>query len=302
MSAVLLADAPIDQRERLSQAEFVERYLNPHKPVIVKNALKHWSAIGKWTPEYLAEAAGEREFTVDGKRLTIAELVRQVRASTASCPAPYLRNTPVRDLSPGLLSDIAPIPQYSTPNWLDTRFRPRKMQTILGRAVIPDVFIGGAGKSFPFLHYDKLNSHAYLNQIYGTKLYTLYAPDQTPYIYRNPEIPNQSMVKDIENPDLERFPLFAKARAIQAVLEPGSLIFIPAGWWHTAKNLEPAITISISVVNASNWSGLIRDQFQNARSSRRFGARMAAYPLAAYLSLVGMYRSLRRDREAVPAV
>ncbi|MGH9683827.1 MAG: cupin-like domain-containing protein [Candidatus Acidiferrales bacterium] len=290
-AAPVAAAGSIERRSNLSREEFTREYLLPHKPVIITDALRHWKAIDKWTPEYLRDRAGEHEFVVDGKTWKLKDLVAAVRESSAANPAPYLRNQPVQNLGAEWLADISPMPDYARPNWLETKFFPGKVHQRLGRAVIADFFLGGAGRSFPCLHYDLLNSHAFLGEIYGHKMYTMYSPDQTPFLYAKSDNPIESTV-NLQNPDLSRHPLFEKARAIQGVLNPGEMIFIPARWWHTAKNLDAAITISINVVNASNWNGLVKDQYEWSQRSKYRAIRLSALPYAAYLRGVGLYRSI----------
>ncbi len=54
-----------------------------------------------------------------------------------------------------------------------------------------------------------------------------------------------SKVLDIENPDLEKFPKFAKANSMECVLEPGDILYIPACWWHNVITLAPSISINV---------------------------------------------------------
>ena len=98
-----------------------------------------------------------------------------------------------------------------------------------------DLFIGGRGSRFPYLHYDNYFGYTFIFQIYGEKEFVVIPSDQSEFVY--PKITengasNTSSVTDIDNPDLEKFPLFAKATQARVVLEAGDMLFIPAGWWH----------------------------------------------------------------------
>jgi len=282
----------IDRRKDLGYEDFVRCYLKPHKPVILEGALREWYAVGKWTPRFFRQEYGDVEVVVDGQRRYLSDLVQLTLESSKECPAPYLRNFPIKEISEDLLADISPVPKYCSPNWLNTHFYPPKIREILGRAVIADIFIGGRGCSFPFLHYDMLNSHAFLSQIYGDKSFVLYSPEQTKWLYRSTEAPNRSLVDNAMEPDLGKFPLLKKAHPIRARLGPGDLLFIPSRWWHAASVLTPSITVSINVANASNWLGLIMDQCRNASSSPSLLNRLATPLLGAYLASVGFYRSV----------
>ena len=42
-------------------------------------------------------------------------------------------------------------------------------------------------------------------------------------------------------------------------LHPGETLFVPAGWWHTARILSPSVTVSINSVNRANSAAFRRD-------------------------------------------
>ncbi len=83
-------------------------------------------------------------------------------------------------------------------------------------------------------------------------------------MYPQEDPPNLSPLRDVEHPDLEKYPLFAKAHLTTFVLEPGELLFVPSRWWHTAKMLTPSITLSINTVNRSNWGNFSQDMTRKA--------------------------------------
>jgi hypothetical protein len=49
---------------------------------------------------------------------------------------------------------------------------------------------------------------------------------------------------DVEHPDLARFPNFAKARHMDAILGPGDALFLPKGWWHYVRALTPSFSVN----------------------------------------------------------
>ena len=36
-------------------------------------------------------------------------------------------------------------------------------------------------------------------------------------------------------------------------------MFIPCGWWHTAKSLTPSVSIALDLLNGSNWKAFSDD-------------------------------------------
>jgi len=122
-------------------------------------------------------------------------------------------------------------PQFARENTLD----------ILDKAVVPRLWIGNAVTAPT--HYDMLDGVACVAA--GHRRFTFFPPDQLPNLYIGPLdfAPGgqpTSLVK-VSAPDLERYPLFAKALAAAetAELEPGDAVFIPNLWWHNVESLDP---------------------------------------------------------------
>ena len=275
----------VDRRSGLTQREFVAEYLNPLKPVIVTDAIDRWPARQRWTPAFFREVYGARPVTVDGVEYRMSNLLDLIEHSSAAKPAPYLRNVGIAEWAPELLPDILPMPVQTQPNWLDSRLFPaRPSLTSL------ELYIGGAGASFPTLHFDNMHTHAFLMQLHGSKEYVVYSPAQTPWLYPRPGIEsNKSSIADIDHPDLDRFPLFARAVPGRCVLRAGEMLFVPSGWWHTARILEPSITVSANTMNASNWDGFADDYL---RTVVRHRSRPAVTLLSAYMRVFGFIERL----------
>jgi hypothetical protein len=264
----------IDRRAGLSAADFGHEYLDTPKPVILTDAISHWGALGRWTPQFFKQEYGDLVVQVDGESLTLGELIDRIEASTSDNPAPYLRNQPLSEWPPELLADVLPMPTCTRPNWLESRLFPSRT-----RMTYIEAYIGGEGARFPVLHYDGLHTHAYLMQLYGDKEYIVFAPDQTDYMYPTGVDGNTSSVADVLNPDLEAFPLFDRAQGVRFQLHPGETLFVPGGWWHTARILNPSVTVSINGVNKANGADFRHDY------ARQVGRRskMAGYALNSIL-------------------
>jgi histone arginine demethylase JMJD6 len=275
----------IDRREwaSLGRAPFQREYMLPLRPVVIAGGFNHWAARGKWTPEFFSRQHGSRAVLVDGRRWRLGDLIDEIQSSTPEKPAPYLRNELLTQWPAELLADISPMPDCTRPNWLESRAIPsRHPMTFV------ELYIGGAGARFPVLHYDNLHTHAFLMQLYGEKEYLALAPDQASFLYpQDGEAANKSSVDDLENPDLQRFPLFSQAKAVRFKLGPGETLFVPAGWWHTARILSTSITVSVNGANKANWSAFRKD-FADEHKARRWRAQL----LSLYLIALGGLFSL----------
>jgi hypothetical protein len=293
----------IDRRANLSQAEFLEKYLYPKKPVVITDAMCEWTALSRWTPEFFKATFGDMKFTIDqgtkagndyrnqpgSVEYTMRQFIDLVLESSVRNPAPYFRNRVFYDLFPTLAHDIDPLPEYFEPNWLPEHYLVGPMGRVLNRGAALELYIGGEGASFPVLHYDGGGTHAFLMQIYGRKKFIVYPPEQEIYLYPSLENPNFSTVNSLDNPDLQKFPLFANATATTFILEPGELLFVPSHWWHTTKMLTPSITLSINTANQSNWHELV-----SYYRTRRRG--LVSIAIGLYLTGAGAWRSWRDGR------
>jgi histone arginine demethylase JMJD6 len=263
MSEAYARSAPIylevPRREHLGRDEFVREYVLGNRPVIVTDAIREWRALSRWSPEFFKTEFGSVEVRVAGEGTTVGEVVDRILDPLAGSPAPYLHTTSpgakMEHVLPALLADIQPLPELLAPNWLADRTFPRSLERRLQRGPQAELFLGGAGGRFS-LHWDSLYFHVFAFQVYGQKLWYLYAPDQTPRLYPRAEVHTISEIDDVEHPDLDRFPLFGEAVCQRCTLSPGEMLFFPGGWWHTTRMHGPSISVSINTANASNWSQL----------------------------------------------
>jgi len=243
----------------IGRRRYVREYIRPLNPVIITDGIEHWAARKKWTLDFFKEQHGGLPLTVDGRQLTMATLIDEVKASTPERPAPYLRNHLIKNLPEELQLDVQPMPECVSPNWFDNRL----IKTWKDFTYV-ELYIGGTGAKFPVLHYDGLHTHAFLMQLEGVKEYVAFPPSQAPLMYAGQgERENKSAVDNIEAPDMTRFPKFSGASGFRFKLYPGETLFVPSGWWHTARILSPSITVSINGANAANWKDFRRDFCQS---------------------------------------
>jgi len=98
-------------------------------------------------------------------------------------------------------------------------------------------------------------------QLHGDKQYIVFGPDQTAFMYpRNGLEMNKSRIDDVLAPDRASFPLLDDAQGVRFELHPGETLFVPAGWWHTARILSSSVTVSVNVLNRAN-SAAFRDDY-----------------------------------------
>lgn len=275
-------ESEVPRVEKLSYRDFVHDFQRPRRPVIITDATRDWPA-RSWTPEDLKHRVGHRELTIrteaGPQAWRFEDLVELVLASTEQSPAPYARNVNVERDLPELWRDIQPRLKYATPDWKSSALLPRDFVFPNG---LEELFFGGQGNSFPRLHIDYWGMDGFVSQLYGRKEFILLDPEQTPFMYPSDDDELSSQLNHIDHVDLERFPLFAQAKPIRLILNPGDTLFNPHGFWHTALMHEVSLTLITASWNSSNW-GTFSGQYRQRGKTR--GVKKAV--VLAYLAAVG---------------
>lgn len=280
-------DIKVDRRSNLSYEEFEREYLLPRKPVIITDATSKWKA-SEWTPQWFKERYAGKVVSTDQGPMRMDDFIDEITRETDE-PGPFLREQPLKDLFPDLIDHVLPIPVYVKPNWLGANYYIGSVNRRLNRESHLEVNFCGR-RIFPYLHVDDLGVHAFITQHYGDKNLIIYPPDQEPFLYRN-EQTRFSKIFDVDNPDLESYPLFKNAKAIRVLLRAGETAFMPSGWWHTTKVPGTSLSTVISVSNSSNWKDLIKFYKQNSQSSKK------ALFVEAYLTGMGFIRSIKGNKK-----
>lgn len=109
----------------------------------------------------------------------------------------------------------------------------------------PRFWLGPAGTVTP-LHAD-YDDNLFV-QVWGSKRIFLAPPHHDEFLY--PREANALLFGspfDPEAPDFDKFPLARRASIIECTVDPGDLLYVPAGWYHQVR----ALTFSLST---NRWS------------------------------------------------
>lgn len=226
-----------------SVEHFMTAYLKKELPVVITKAMDYWPALSTqpWSIRHLVNIAGGRTVPVElgsrytdddwsQKLMTLASFVRTyiLKEEGPDVGIGYMAQHQLFNQIPELQDDIC-IPTYCCLAEEDEE---------------PDInlWFGPEGTVSP-LHTDPKNN--LLAQVFGEKYVRLYTYAQTEFLYAYEEqlLENTSQV-DVENPDLEKFPLFEKAEYTECVLRAGEMLFIPPHCWHFVRSLSPSLSVS----------------------------------------------------------
>jgi len=209
------------------------------EPVVFRGLASAWPALSRWTPDYLARLAGDRTVeVVVGDRESYEPVFRTIplhdffhawpTGDAEGSPSLYLKEFDLFGAFPQLQEDVdfAALERPSTKAW---RY----------------AWISQAGGRTN-LHHDLLNN--VLTQVVGRKLVTLIPPARSADVYPSDKFDCFARLSRVDafNPDFDRFPRYRSALAAerQVTLEPGDAVYIPSGWWHTARSLTASISLA----------------------------------------------------------
>jgi len=249
-----MATMQVERVDDISYEEFMERFYKPGIPVVFKNASKVWEANGLFSPQWFKKNYGDKTIDKDGKKYTMLEVLEMVENSTEENPAPYPFIFDIPTVLPELLPLISPLNLgYAKPNWLEHKLFKRGYW---GSAT--ELFVGGPGGKFPYVHLDYYHLNAWINQLYGEKRFTVFPRGQEQFLYPKPEDSWRSDINIFE-PDYEKYPLYKNATPIHFTVGAGETLFIPFGTWHTAYSLTPTLSVAFDQLNGKNFPYFLKD-------------------------------------------
>ncbi|HEV8444778.1 MAG TPA: cupin-like domain-containing protein [Steroidobacteraceae bacterium] len=273
----------IERVHDISVEELRREYADRSRPVVISGSIDHWPARKKWNLDYFADRYGNKVLDFSDKRWKIRDFVDDLRSGRQ--PAPYLNQVKLDEQFPELYEDIGDL-KYTRANALNSPFLPQSMRITRG---IKALFIGGAGSGFGKLHWDFSYLHVYISQVKGPKNFMIFSPQDSPFLYPNPEYPADSLVKDINNFDIEDFPEIKKATPIRFTVNEGETAFIPAGWWHSTKMTELSISLAESALDRGNWK--IRQDWYLDGYRKKAVPKPKLAALHLYMRTMGMFVS-----------
>lgn len=210
--------------------------------------------VGRWplcaiTPHILRERYGDVPV-----RARVGDYI-----NTAFAPDRAMRDLAMRDYLDLVAADTCALPPYVGNleiNELNGMCHWPGYFTKMGP---PRFWLGPAGTVTP-LHCDYDDN--IFAQVLGTKRIFVAPPHHDVFLYTrqaNPVLYGAAF--DPEQPDFERFPLARQAALVECIVQPGEMLYVPAGWYHQVR----ALTFSLSV---NRWARAMPLALQGAPALR----------------------------------
>jgi hypothetical protein len=234
----------IEYVHRPSKDEFFSKSSGRSKPIVIRSGMENWAAVSSWSIDSFRLRFGhvivraaysndgifrgdpEKGFKDSIEPIQLNRFLDIITGRLHSTRKYYLQQLPLVGELLELHNDIE-VPEY---------IEPRSLKAI-------NLWFGPGGNVSP-LHFDHANN--FLCQVSGTKRLVLFPPQQTDLVYPFPNtsrIPHMAQV-DIERPDYDKFPRFAHATPLEAIVHSGDMIFLPTGWWHQVYSMSTSMSVN----------------------------------------------------------
>lgn len=235
----------VDRRRDLSPAEFRAQYLRRGLPVVLEGAGRDWRCTREWSfdnfrrrfgPETIKlvqrKGVAPDDEVIDGREFSeeiiFAEFLDQVLEGGRK----YMRFSPLLEQFPELLDDFDQEFLSGMPgnNWGTTYqlfIGARGTYTPLHNAITPFFFVNICGtKRWQFMP--------------GTYLAVLDPPAEG--------VTYNHSAADLGMSNLDRYPGFDCVDRMEAVMQPGDILFNPSWMWHCVQNESPTIGVRCGFV------------------------------------------------------
>ena len=214
---------PLPRVENLSATEFRSSYLEPRRPVVIKDLASTWPALKKWTPDYFAREYGSLQVKVHDKSF--------IQAGTNYMSS--FRQTTFKEYLDVMMTGSDELRLFA----FNIFWRAPELK----RDILWSEVMKGFSKTFIFMffgckgsvtqmHYDPDLPHLMHTVLYGKKRVVLFPNEESTNLYKHPF--NTRSYVDVDNPDFIKFPRLKYAKGYQTVLTPGETLFMPSGYWH----------------------------------------------------------------------
>lgn len=228
----------IERVKTISKADFYSNYVKKQKPVVIEQLTSDWPAYSKWHLNYIKAIAGDKIVPLyDDRPVSHKDGFNESHAKMKMADYVDLLLSKPTNYRIFLYNLIKEVPALKEDfKWPDIGLRLVKQ--------LPMLFFGGENAKV-FMHYDIDYSNILHFHFHGKKRCVLFAPDQTPYLYKVPHALIAREDIDFDHPDFEKWPALKLAKGLVCDLNHGEMLYMPEGYWHYMTYVTPGFSMSL---------------------------------------------------------
>lgn len=228
----------IERIKTISKKDFYTNYVKKQKPVVIEQLTADWPAFEKWNLHYIKNIAGEKIVPLyDDRPVSHKDGFNKAHAEMKMSDYVDLLLSKPTNYRIFLYNLIKEVPSLKNDFlWPDIGLNLVKQ--------LPMLFFGGENSKV-FMHYDIDYSNILHFHFHGKKRCVLFAPDQTPYLYKVPHALISREDIDFDNPDFNKWPALKLAKGLVAELNHGEMLYMPEGYWHYMTYVTPGFSMSL---------------------------------------------------------
>ncbi|XP_030065847.1 tRNA wybutosine-synthesizing protein 5 isoform X1 [Microcaecilia unicolor] len=242
---------PVPEHCGIDRDTFLQLIYPLRRPMVIKG-LDLGPCTTKWTVDYICKAGGSKEVKIHVSPVAQMDFLNKnfiyrslpfdafVQRAVEEKHEEYFiceeEKYYLRSLGEDARKDVADIrkqfPELAEDIKIPEFFEKEQLFSSVFRISSPRLQL--------WTHYDVMDN--LLIQVTGRKRVVLYSPRDAAYLYL---MGDKSEVLDVDNPDLNKYPLFPKARRYECCLEAGDVLFIPALWFHNTIAEEFGVAVNV---------------------------------------------------------
>jgi hypothetical protein len=245
------AKQPVREVRFTTHARFYRTHAPAWEPAVFRGLATEWPAAREWSLEFFARHYGStRAVSIDQHGLlgdgetpryevsTLGKLIAGMQAGRKEC----LRFSPLIDENPQLKD-------YLDMRWLAGFRSPLSVRGF------PQFFLGPAGTYTPM--HCALESNAFV-QVHGRKRWILYPARYQPLLEPPADRRPYFHADFLPERGAPEFQLGRYAPALEVVLDPGDVLYVPPFVWHYVENVTTTIAVayrffSLRAAVRSSW-------------------------------------------------
>lgn len=253
---------PVDRRQGLSVEEFVREYEAKRVPVILTDVATEWPVFRLLQGEFknlslrrkslVREGRSEAPLRCEFTEMNIEDYVRYATEQRDERPI-YMFDAEFASVFD--VERLFTVPEHFA---RDDFFR------VLGEAERPKYrwIIAGPARGGSSFHVDPNYTHAWNANLTGRKRWLFFPPSSPP-----PGVVPSADMSEVATPvSLTEWVLNYYEESVrqlhqvgyECVCEPGDVMFVPCGWWHSVINLEDSVAITQNYVSRTNLFDVLK--------------------------------------------